>query len=178
MKTKLLAMMLLAGGSMFAQTRFSVGVGVAGPNAGYYAAIPPSPGPGYVWIEGFWSQNYGQSVWVPGYWSLQPYYGGYGSSYYGGYNSGYYGGGYGTYYGSSFRGAERRFEGRDDRRGSNFGFEQNRNRGVEQSRSFSSGNRGSNQVQQPRSSVQNQNQNQNRGNGNRSSGQNGRSRGR
>jgi hypothetical protein len=40
MKTKLLAMMLLAGGSMFAQTRFSVGIGVGGHGAGFYQPSP------------------------------------------------------------------------------------------------------------------------------------------
>ena len=40
MKTKLLAMMLLAGGSMFAQTRFSVGIDFGGRNGGFYEAPP------------------------------------------------------------------------------------------------------------------------------------------
>ena len=40
MKTKLLAMMLLAGGSMFAQTRFSIGIGFGGHGEGNYQ--PPS----------------------------------------------------------------------------------------------------------------------------------------
>jgi hypothetical protein len=53
MKTKLLAMMLLAGGSMFAQTRFSVGVGFNAPPV-YVSNMPPCPGPGYVWLNGYW----------------------------------------------------------------------------------------------------------------------------
>ena len=41
MKTKLLALVLLAGGSaMFAQTRFSVGVNIGGNGPGYYAPVP------------------------------------------------------------------------------------------------------------------------------------------
>jgi hypothetical protein len=44
MKTKLLALVLLAGGTMFGQSRFSVGIGV----------VPPCPGPGYVWVDGGW----------------------------------------------------------------------------------------------------------------------------
>jgi hypothetical protein len=40
MKTKLLAMMLLAGGSMFAQTRFSVGMDFGGRNGGFFQAPP------------------------------------------------------------------------------------------------------------------------------------------
>jgi len=69
MKTKLLAMMLLAGGSMFAQTRFSVGIGFNQPAPVYASNIPPCPGPGYTWVDGYWSQNYGQPVWIAGYWS-------------------------------------------------------------------------------------------------------------
>ncbi len=84
MKMKLLAMMLLAGGSMFAQTRFSIGLGFAGQGAGFYQAppayamsIPPSPGPGFMWVEGYWSQNYGRQFWVPGFWNRQPFRTGY-----------------------------------------------------------------------------------------------------
>jgi len=54
MKTKLLAMMLLAGGSMFAQTRFSVGIGFNQPAPVYASNIPPCPGPGYTWLNGYW----------------------------------------------------------------------------------------------------------------------------
>lgn len=41
MKTKLLALALLAGGTMFAQTRFSIGITVGGNNRGYYAQPAP-----------------------------------------------------------------------------------------------------------------------------------------
>ena len=73
MKTKLLAMMLLAGGSMFAQSRFSVGVGFNQEPPVYASNIPPSPGPGYTWVDGYWSQNYGQPVWIAGYWNAPVY---------------------------------------------------------------------------------------------------------
>jgi hypothetical protein len=76
MKTKLLAMMLLAGGSIFAQTRFSIGLGFGSQGAGFYQAppayaanIPPCPGPGYTWVNGYWSNDYGREVWVNGYWN-------------------------------------------------------------------------------------------------------------
>jgi hypothetical protein len=79
MKTKLLAMMLLAGGSMFAQTRFSIGLGFGAQGAGFYQAppayasnIPPCPGPGYTWIDGYWTNDYGRENWVAGYWSAPP----------------------------------------------------------------------------------------------------------
>ena len=69
MKTKLLAMVLLAGGSVFAQPRFSVGIGFNQAPPVYASNIPPCPGPGYTWLNGYWSQNYGQPVWIAGYWS-------------------------------------------------------------------------------------------------------------
>jgi hypothetical protein len=80
MKTKLLVLALLAGGSMFAQTRFSFGINIGGRAPGYYAQAPayagvrpPCPGPDYSWVDGYWGQNYGRNVWVPGYWNRVPY---------------------------------------------------------------------------------------------------------
>jgi hypothetical protein len=29
-------------------------------------AVPPCPGPGYVWVDGYWDNGY----WVPGYWNF------------------------------------------------------------------------------------------------------------
>src|SRR5882672_4602585 len=56
MKTKLLVATLLAGSSLFAETHFSIGIGVGG--HGYAAPPvmayrPHSPGPGYVWVDGY-----------------------------------------------------------------------------------------------------------------------------
>ena len=116
MKTKLLAMMLLAGGSifaptMFAQTRFSIGLGFGTQGGGFYQAppayasnIPPCPGPGYTWVDGFWTNDYGRRTWVAGYWNAPPVF--------------------------TYRSAPRfdnRFVGRDDRRFDNrFGDRDNR----------------------------------------------------
>ncbi len=33
---------------------------------GARAYIPPSPGPGYVWVNGYYANGY----WVPGYWNF------------------------------------------------------------------------------------------------------------
>jgi len=81
MKTKLLAMMLLAGGSMFAETRFSIGIGFGGHGAGFYqpppsyaSIIPPCPGPDYTWVDGYWSQDRGRNFWVAGSWQRRPNY--------------------------------------------------------------------------------------------------------
>ena len=76
MKTKLFAMMLLAGGAVFAQPRVSIGVSVGGGGygvSGFYQQ--PLPYPAYVapcpvyysWINGYCVQDYGY---------VQPYYGG------------------------------------------------------------------------------------------------------
>src|SRR5947209_2577402 len=85
MKTKLMAMLLLAGGSLFAETHFSIGVQVGAP--AYYRPVPvapapvavvayrpPCPGPDYIWIDGY---RDGYGGWVNGYWALPPYGGAY-----------------------------------------------------------------------------------------------------
>jgi hypothetical protein len=84
MKTTLLAMVLLAGGSMFAQSRFSIGIGTGGYAPGYYAqyssvqaVVPPCPGPDYNWVGGYWSPYGGRNTWASGYWARQPYISGY-----------------------------------------------------------------------------------------------------
>lgn len=87
MNKKLLAMVLLMGGSAFAATHISIGVGIGVPAyyggyySGYYAPAPPvavyrppCPGPGYTWMNGYWGPGH---VWVGGYWAA-PYVGSYG----------------------------------------------------------------------------------------------------
>ena len=86
MKTKLIGLLLVAGSSLFAETHFSIGVGVGAPGSyggynggGYYANAPvayrpPCPGPGYLWIDGYYD-GYGR--WFDGYWDLPPYAGAY-----------------------------------------------------------------------------------------------------
>jgi hypothetical protein len=49
---------------------------------GYYAPIPPppvrvetfgpAPGPGYVWVNGYWGYNAGAYVWIGGRWVVPP----------------------------------------------------------------------------------------------------------
>lgn len=66
MKTKFLAVLLLAGTSMFARTHFSIGVGI-GPAYPYYYAPPPiyyAPAPYYYApsypyvVGGYWGPVY------------------------------------------------------------------------------------------------------------------------
>ncbi len=79
MKTRLMALLLAAGGSLFAETHFSIGVRIGGyapvaPPPVAVAYRPPCPGPGYVWIDGY-RDGYGQ--WYAGYWAMPPYPGSY-----------------------------------------------------------------------------------------------------
>jgi hypothetical protein len=80
MKTKLrlLAAVVIAGGTMFAQPRVSIGIGVNVYAPGYYPPpaygqyMPPCPGPGYAWVNGYWVPQGGRNVWINGYWN-RPY---------------------------------------------------------------------------------------------------------
>lgn len=47
-----------------------------GSSYGYYRR-PPMPGPGFVWVDGYWSWMRGRYAWVPGYWMRPPFAGGY-----------------------------------------------------------------------------------------------------
>jgi hypothetical protein len=103
MSTKLLALALLVGGTMFGQVRVSVGVGVGGGGyyPGYYAPPPPPrvvayrplrPGPGFVWVPGYWHPAGRSYAWRAGFWTRPPYIGArwvspryHGRRYYGGY---------------------------------------------------------------------------------------------
>jgi hypothetical protein len=100
MKTKLLALFLLAGSAMFAAPRVVVGVGVGvGP---VYVAAPPPPAPvvayagyarpGFTWVAGYYYPAGPRWYWHAGYWARPPYAHGYwvapryyGHRYYGGY---------------------------------------------------------------------------------------------
>ena len=81
MKTKLLALLLLAGTSMFAAPRVFVGLGV-GVGPAYVAAPPPAPmveyapayyRPGYTWIGGYYYPVGPRWNWHAGYWARPPY---------------------------------------------------------------------------------------------------------
>src|SRR5690348_240537 len=63
MKKALFAMVLLAG-SALAGPRISIGIGIGAP-APVAVVRPACPGPGYVWVDGYYGQN---RVWVPGFW--------------------------------------------------------------------------------------------------------------
>jgi len=83
MRTKLLGLLLLAGSSLFAESHWSISVGVGTPY--YYAPPPPpvvtyaptSPGAGYAWVPGYYYPGRAHYVWRPGYWSRPPHAGAY-----------------------------------------------------------------------------------------------------
>ena len=63
MKKKILAGLLLAGSTMFAAPRISFGVGFGAPVVvapPMVAAVPPCPGPGYVFLNGYWQLGAGR----------------------------------------------------------------------------------------------------------------------
>jgi hypothetical protein len=112
-----------------------------GPAAGVAVGIPPCPGPGYFWVNGY----YDGPSWIPGYWAWRGdddggYYG-----FRGGDDGGYYGfrgGDDGGYYG--FRGGDDGgywYRGGDGRDGGYGGFRGDRGYGRDGGR-FYGGDRG------------------------------------
>ncbi len=70
---KILAGLVLAGGTMFAGPHISIGVGLGVPVAPAYVApapvvVAPAPGPGYAWVDGYWYFSGGHRLWHTGYW--------------------------------------------------------------------------------------------------------------
>ncbi len=81
MKTRLMLLTLMAGGALFAQTHVAIGDQIGRPAPVVVPAPvpvaayrPPCPGPGYVWIAGYYDE-FGD--WYDGYWTLPPYVGAY-----------------------------------------------------------------------------------------------------
>jgi hypothetical protein len=103
MKTKLLALLLLAGGAAMAGPRvfFGFSFGAPRPVPVYVAPppvlvapayVPPAPGPGYAWVSGYYEPVGPRWAWHTGYWARRPFVGAvwvtpryYGGRYYGGY---------------------------------------------------------------------------------------------
>jgi hypothetical protein len=67
-----LAAMLFAGAPAKAQV--SVGIELGAPPPPRYVRVRPvAPGPGYVWVDGYWYPVRGRYVWHRGYWTYPPY---------------------------------------------------------------------------------------------------------
>jgi hypothetical protein len=72
----LLAATLLFAGALASPAQVSIGIQIgAPPPPRVIAVIPPTPGPDYVWIEGYWYPVGRHYRWHGGYWTLPPYLG-------------------------------------------------------------------------------------------------------
>jgi hypothetical protein len=71
-KKKLLALILLAGASMLGQVSIGIRIGPP-PPLRVERVLPPSPGPEFVWVEGYWYPVGNHYKWHSGYWTRPPY---------------------------------------------------------------------------------------------------------
>ena len=71
--TSVLFALLLVGGPAFAaQVSFGIRIGPPPPPR-VVRVVPPSPGPGFFWIEGYWYPVGRHYKWHEGYWTRPPY---------------------------------------------------------------------------------------------------------
>src|SRR3984893_4763475 len=68
----LAAMLLIGSPALKAQVSVGIGIG-APPPPRVYRVRPVEPGPGYIWVDGYWYVVNGHYVWHRGYWTLPPY---------------------------------------------------------------------------------------------------------
>jgi hypothetical protein len=68
---KLLAVMLLAGSSVFAQVSVGIRIGPP-PSPRVIRTRPRSPGVGYAWVDGYWYPSNNRYVWHNGYYTRPP----------------------------------------------------------------------------------------------------------
>ena len=73
MHKKLLAVLLLAIGSAFAAD-VSLGIRIGPPPRPRVVRVrPAAPGPGFMWVDGYWYVAGTRYKWHDGYWSRPPY---------------------------------------------------------------------------------------------------------
>lgn len=76
--TSLLAGSLLLGGASVARAQVSFGIRIGPPPVVRVEHRPPRPGPGFVWVRGYWypdPDGDGHYTWHSGYWTRPPYQG-------------------------------------------------------------------------------------------------------
>ena len=76
-KKILIAIVLLSGLWLIAAAKVDLGIAVGGPPpppppAVVVSPVGVAPGPGYVWVPGYWDWVGDQWVWVDGRWILPP----------------------------------------------------------------------------------------------------------
>ena len=72
MKKMLLALLLGTAAMMNAQVSFGIRIG-APPPVRVMRVRPVAPGPGYIWVDGYWYVDGGRYRWHNGYWTRPPY---------------------------------------------------------------------------------------------------------
>lgn len=64
---------LFVTGTALAQVGFGVGIRIGPPPPVRVERVVPAPGPGHVWIPGYWYAVGTRWRWHAGYWTLPPY---------------------------------------------------------------------------------------------------------
>ena len=72
MKRLLIGSLLLAATSAFGQVSIGISIG-APPPPRVLKVRPASPGPDFMWVDGYWYPVNGRYVWHQGYWTRAPY---------------------------------------------------------------------------------------------------------
>src|SRR5207237_304037 len=72
MKNRLLALVLFAAGGLSAQISLGIRIGPPPPPR-VIAVHPRSPGPGFMWVAGYWYPVKGRYRCHDGYWTRPPY---------------------------------------------------------------------------------------------------------
>jgi hypothetical protein len=73
-KTTALVAVILLGVASGAAAQVSVGITIGRPPAPRVVRVQPAnPGPGYVWMEGYWYPVGKHYTWHKGYWTRPPY---------------------------------------------------------------------------------------------------------
>jgi len=72
MMKKLLAIVLLAGGTLFGQVSIGIRIGPPPPPR-VLRVRPVAPGPDFFWVDGYWYPAGGRYRWHDGYWTRPPY---------------------------------------------------------------------------------------------------------
>lgn len=70
LRTTLLSAILLVSSQVFAG---QISVRIGPPPTPRVERVIPSPGPGYVWVQGYWYPVNGHYRWHRGYWTRAPY---------------------------------------------------------------------------------------------------------
>ena len=72
LKKRLLGMVLFVGGSLFGQVSIGIRIGPPPPPR-VVQVLPPTPGPEFVWVGGYWYPVGNHYKWHAGYWTRPAY---------------------------------------------------------------------------------------------------------